>query len=106
MYIVPISSSIHPLNILSQNQSAAEEAAGTANGSKPSFADIFREIASEAVQTQQVVNEDSARLVMGEIDDLHTIYNDLTKAQVSIETLVAVRDACKQGFDTLMQMNV
>ncbi len=105
MYIVPISSSITPLNILSQNETEAyDEAYGSVNS--PSFADVFKEIANDVETTQQTVTEDAARLVMGEIDDLHTIYNNLTKAEVAIETFVAVRDACQQSYDKLMQMSM
>lgn len=103
MYIVPISSAITPLDILSQNETAAAEKAKT---DSPSFADVFREVVSDVTETQQVVNEDSARLVMGEIDDLHTIYNNLTKAEIAVETFVAVKDACQQSYDQIMQMSM
>ncbi len=104
MYIVPISSSITPLNILSQNETAAAEAQEQTG--QPSFADVFREVMNDVTETQQVVTEDSARLVMGEIDDLHTIYNNLTKAQIAVETFVAVRDACQQSYDQIMQTSL
>ena len=103
MYIVPISSAITPLDILSQNEAAAAEAAKT---DSPSFADVFREVVTDVTDTQQIVNEDSARLVMGEIDDLHTIYNNLTKAEIAVETFVAVKDACQQSYDQIMQMSM
>ena len=104
MYIVPISSSITPLNILSQNETAA--GVETEKTDKPSFADVFREIGKDVVDTQKTVNEDAAKLVMGEIDDLHTIYNDITKAQIAVETFVAIKDACQQSYNELMQMQM
>lgn len=103
MYIVPISSAITPLDILSQNETAAADKNKT---DSPSFADVFREVITDVTDTQQVVNEDSARLVMGEIDDLHTIYNNLTKAEIAVETFVAVKDACQQSYDQIMQMSM
>lgn len=103
MYIVPISSAITPLNILSQNETAAADNKKT---DSPSFADVFRRVITDVTETQQVVNEDSARLVMGEIDDLHTIYNNLTKAEIAVETFVAVKDACQQSYDQIMQMSM
>ncbi|MBP1548140.1 MAG: flagellar hook-basal body complex protein FliE [Oscillospiraceae bacterium] len=104
MYIVPISTSITPLDILSQNESAAP-VIGSYEKS-PSFSDVFREVITDVTETQQVVNEDSARLVMGEIDDLHTIYNNLTKAEIAVETFVAVKDACQQSYNEIMQMSM
>ena len=103
MYIVPISSAITPLNILSQNETAAAEGSKEA---QPSFADVFREVMNDVTETQQTVNEDAARLVMGDIDDLHTIYNNITKAQVAVETFVAIKDTCQQSYDTIMQMSM
>ncbi len=103
MYIVPISSSITPLDILSQNEMSA---VNTEKQDQPTFADVFREVMTDVTETQQVVNEDAARLVMGEIDDLHTIYNNLTKAQVAVETFVAVKDACQQSYTEIMQMSM
>ena len=103
MYIVPISSAITPLDILSQNETAAAESSKTES---PSFADVFREVVTDVTDTQQVVNEESARLVMGEIDDLHTIYNNLTKAEIAVETFVAIKDACQQSYDQIMQMSM
>ena len=103
MYIVPISSAITPLDILSQNETAVAESSKTES---PSFADVFREAVTDVTDTQQVVNEDSARLVMGEIDDLHTIYNNLTKAEIAVETFVAIKDACQQSYDQIMQMSM
>lgn len=103
MYIVPLSPSITPLNILSQNESQAEE---KNSAPQPSFADVFREVMGDVKDTQQTLNEDAARLITGEIDDLHTIYNNLTKAEIAIETFVAVKDTCQQSFNELMQMSV
>lgn len=102
MFIVPISSGITPLNILSQNEAPQTGAAEQS----PSFKDVFREVVNDVAETQQTVNEDAARLVMGEIDDLHTIYNNLTKAQVAVETFVAIKDTCQQSYNEIMQMSM
>lgn len=102
MYIVPISSSITPLDTMSQGVSSAAQT----NEKSPSFADVFREVMDDVTETQQTVNEDAARLVMGEIDDLHTIYNNLTKAEIAVETFVAVKDACQQSYNEIMQMSM
>ncbi|MGN0697064.1 MAG: flagellar hook-basal body complex protein FliE [Oscillospiraceae bacterium] len=101
MYIVPISSAITPLDTMSQN------AAETASGEKtPSFTDVFSEVYDEVQSTQKTLNQNAADIVMGDIDDLHTIYNNITKAQVSLETFIAIRDAAQQSYQELMQMNV
>ncbi len=103
MFIVPISTGITPLNILSQNESTdlTEQTEPS-----PSFRDVFKEVINDVTETQQTVNEDAAKLVMGEIDDLHTVYDNMTKAQVAIETFVAIKDTCQQSYNEIMQMSM
>ncbi|MGN1417259.1 MAG: flagellar hook-basal body complex protein FliE [Oscillospiraceae bacterium] len=101
MYIVPISSAITPLNTMSQDAPRSAAAEKT-----PSFTDVFSEVFNEVQSTQKTLNQNAADIVMGDIDDLHTIYNNITKAQVSLETFIAIRDAAQQSYQELMQMNI
>ncbi len=101
MYIVPISSAITPLNTMSQNVPETASAEKT-----PSFTDVFSEVYDEVQNTQKILNQNAADIVMGGIDDLHTIYNNITKAQVSLETFIAIRDAAQQSYKEIMQMSI
>ncbi|MCM1023362.1 MAG: flagellar hook-basal body complex protein FliE [Prevotella sp.] len=101
MFIVPITGSIRPVESLFEDNSVSE-----AQGSKPQFSDVFKEIFSEVQETQKTVQEDSLRLAMGEIDDLHTIYNNMTKASVAVDTFVAVKDAVVNAYDRIIQMSM
>lgn len=101
MYIVPISSAITPLNTMSQNIPDTASAEKT-----PSFTDVFSEVYDQVHTTQKTLEQNAADIVMGSIDDLHTVYNNITKAQISLETFVAIRDAAQQSFKEIMQMSV
>lgn len=101
MYIIPINSSITPLDILSQNETEKAAAVDT-----PSFTDVFKEVYDQTQNTQKVLNQNAADIVMGNIDDLHTVYNNITKAQVSLQTFVAIRDAAQQSYKEIIQMAV
>ncbi len=101
MYIVPISSSITPLDTMSQNTAVTAPAEKT-----PSFTDVFGEVFNQTLETQKTLDLNAADIVMGNIDDLHTVYNNITKAQISLETFVAIRDAAQQSFKEIMQMSV
>ena len=46
------------------------------------------------------------RLAMGDIDDLHTIYNNMTKAAVAVETFVAIKDAAVNAYDKVLQITM
>lgn len=86
---------------MSQN---TEDAAN--NADKPSFTDVFKEVFDETQSAQKVLDQNAADIVMGNIDDLHTVYNNITKAQISLQTMVAIRDAAQQSYKELMQMSV
>jgi len=102
MFIVPINSTIQPVESLFEDSSAK----ASENGSRPQFSDVFKEIYADVQQTQQTIKEDSLRLAMGEIDDLHTIYNNMTKASVAVDTFVAVKDAAINAYDRILQMTM
>lgn len=103
MFIVPISNAIQPVESLFDDKNAAAVADSTDN---PQFSDVFKEIFTEVQETQRVVQEDSVRLAMGDIDDLHTIYNNMTKASVAVETFVAVKNAAISAYDQVLQISM
>lgn len=103
MFIVPISSTITPVESLFDRNEVAEAAS---NDDTPKFSDVFKEIFNEVQSTQQAVQEDSVKLTLGEIDDLHTIYNNMTKASVAIDTFVAVKDAAVNAYNSILQITM
>ncbi len=102
MFIVPINSSMRPIESLFEDNSAQ----GANELDNPQFSDVFKEIFTEVQETQKTLQEDSLRLAMGEIDDLHTIYNNMTKASVAVDTFVAVKDAVVNAYDRIIQMSM
>lgn len=102
MFIVPINSSMRPIESLFDDSAVS----GVQDQDKPQFSDVFKEIFSEVQETQRTVQEDSVRLAMGEIDDLHTIYNNMTKASIAVDTFVAVKDAVVNAYDRIIQMSM
>lgn len=102
MFIVPISSSIQPVESIFDKEDTTLET----KEDPPQFSDIFKEIFGEVQETQQTLQEDAVRLTMGEIDDLHTIYNNMTKASVAVETFVAVKDAVVNAYNSVLQITM
>ena len=103
MFIVPISSSITPVESLFDRTEVMETGS---NDDAPKFSDVFKEIFSEVLETQKTVQEDSVKLTLGEIDDLHTIYNNMTKASVAVDTFVAVKDAAVNAYNSILQISM
>jgi flagellar hook-basal body complex protein FliE len=70
------------------------------------FADIFKNVYGQVVETNATLQADAIKLIDGEIDDLHTIYNDMTKASLAVETFVAVKNVTVASFQQIMQMQM
>lgn len=105
MFIVPINSSIGPVESYFDKNDAAEAAAADSLD-RPQFSDIFKALFNEVQETQRVVQEDSVKLALGEIDDLHTIYNNMTKASIAVDTFVAVKDAAIDAYNRVLQITM
>ncbi|MDR0974747.1 MAG: flagellar hook-basal body complex protein FliE [Ruminococcus sp.] len=83
----------------------AEQNEQTENGTS-AFSDIFKNVYSQTVETNNTLQADAIKLINGEIDDLHTIYNDMTKASIAVETFVAVKNATVASFQQIMAMQM
>ena len=102
MFIVPISDTIPPVKSAFEKGGTSAAAAPPSNG----FTSLFRDIFAEVQETHRVVAEDNVRMAMGEIDDLHTLYNNMTKAQLSVDAFVAVKNAVVDSYEKVLQMQI
>lgn len=97
MYIVPLSGvgSIGSANnpVKTEDKSA-------------SFADVFKQALDNVEQTQKIVEEDSQKVALGEIDNLHEIQINSEKAALALETFVAMKNTAIDAFNELMRTNV
>ncbi len=104
MFIVPINSTISPIKSVFDN---TENSIDTSESSKPvGFADIFKDIYANVEETQAQVNLDAINVINGGIDDLHTIQNNLTKAEIAVETFVAVKNASVDAYNQILQITM
>jgi flagellar hook-basal body complex protein FliE len=101
MFIVPLNSSIAPVESFFD-----KEASSPVGEQREGFTGVFKEIFAEVLETNRASAEDNARMTMGDIDDLHTLYNNMTKAQVSVETLVALKNTTIEAYEKVMNMQI
>ena len=101
MFIVPISNTISPVESLFEKGEQVVKTEDTA-----SFSDVFKDIFHEVEATQAQTQEDAVKLIQGEIDDLHTIYNNMTKAAVAVETFVVVKNAAVDAYNQVLQITM
>ncbi len=103
MFIVPISGAISPVQSVFDNENGQVK---EVTESTPQFSDVFREVFNDVQETQQQTNIDAVKLMQGEIDDLHTIYNNMTKASIAVETFVAVKNAAVDAYNQVLQISM
>lgn len=103
MFIVPISGAISPVQSLFDKE---DEQVSKTDESTPQFSDVFREVFNDVQETQQQSNIDAVKLMQGDIDDLHTIYNNMTKASIAVETFVAVKNAAVDAYNQVLQISM
>lgn len=70
----------------------------------------FKEIFSTAIQnlkeTEITSNNDTALLALGDIDDLHTLGIDATKAYLAERFVIEVRNRAMEAYTELMRINL
>ena len=101
MFIVPISNNSSPVESVFDKEEKVVQTEDT-----PAFSDVFKNIFNEVQETQTQSQIDSVKLIQGDIDDLHTIYNNMTKAAVAVETFVAVKNAAVDAYNQVLQISM
>jgi flagellar hook-basal body complex protein FliE len=96
--IAPLPASILP----TQTASAGADAATPAGG----FADILKSVVSQAVDAQNQAQSLSMAAAQGQDVPLQDVVQSLSRAELTLQTLVAVRDKAIDAYQQILQMPV
>ncbi len=102
MFVVPISSSISPVESVFDKETVSS----VGSEDTPQFTDVFKDIFNEVQETQAQTQIDAVKIMQGDVDDLHTIYNNMTKAAVAVETFVSVKNAAIDAYNQILQISM
>lgn len=75
------------------------------NGSQ-NFQNIFSNLIDNVVQAEEKKVETQYLLNTGQLDDAHTLTIDGTKAQLSVDLLVQLRNKAMDSYNELMRINL
>lgn len=103
MFIIPMNSTITPLETMSQKIVPAEK---ETKEETASFTDIFKEALHNVQETQRISEEDNIRVALGEIDDLHTVNLNAKKAAMALDVFVALKNTALDAYNEVMRMNI
>lgn len=101
MFIVPLTSSITPLETTGSKKQAEENAEGEAT-----FLDIFESLVNNVKETDAQVQQDAIDLMLGDVDDLAQIQVNLEKAATAVDLLVTVKNKAVDAYNEIMRMTV
>jgi len=93
---------ITPLDTMSQ----VEGKTTGQSGAEASFLDVFKQALQNVEDTQKVSEEDSIKVALGEVDDLHTVKVNLAKAQMALDVLVSMRNTALDAYKEIMSMTI
>ena len=95
---------VTPLSPLSFEQTAsAPQAIGSASGGQ-SFATSLAAAVENLQQLQSTSNELAVQAVTGDLQDIHQAMIASTRASVTLDLVVAVRDRSVSAFNEIMRM--
>lgn len=100
MFITPISKINSIDDISAVNQTAQKTAAGVP------FKDIFQSTINNVVETDDNLVKSQYLLSTGQLDDVHTVPIAATKAQLSLDMLIQLRNKALDSYNELMRMNM
>ena len=97
---------ITPMTPLGQINGTRIESAGSPAGNDLPFREIFTTAVQNLRETEVVSNNDSTLLALGDIDDLHTLGINATKAYLAERLVVEIRNRSMEAYTELMRINM
>lgn len=101
MFIVPISP-LAPMMPLDSVQGAAK----TESSSGVPFADVLKGAMKNMEETQAVAQQDSMNLALGNMDDLHTMQINATKAETAASVAVGLTGKALSVYSEILRMQI
>ena len=110
MFIVPMSPDIHTIEAVDKafgNTAPAQKAEESEEaGSTGTFLDAMAGLWNQAAEAQAQKSEDMLNLMLGNTDNLEQLQINLTKAEISTELLVNVKNAVVDAYNEIMRMSI
>lgn len=103
MFIVPMSNNISPVNSVFDDGNV-KETENAENGA--SFLDLFKSAYDNAEETQRISNEDSIKVMLGEVDDLAEVAINAQKAALALQTFVSLKNTAVDAYKEMMQISI
>ena len=105
MFIEPIQS-MKAIESLSELKKAEKTDEKSIVGDKLPFKLMFLDAIEDVKETNNQVNIDAEKLATGRSDNLHQYSIDITRAQLSLELLVELRNKALESYNEIMRLGI
>lgn len=105
MFIEPIQS-MKAIESLSELKKAEKTDEKSIVGDKLPFKSMFLDAIEAVKETNNQVNIDAEKLATGRSDNLHQYSIDITRAQLSLELLVELRNKALESYNEIMRLGI
>lgn len=73
---------------------------------KASFFDIFKNMVTNVIETNEQADRDVLDLMLGNTDDLATVMVNVTKANTAVDLLVSVKNEVISSYNSIINMQI
>lgn len=73
---------------------------------RASFLDIFKGLVNNVIETNEQVDRDAIDLLLGNIDDIATVQNNIEKANTAVDVLVTVKNEVISAYNSIINMQI
>ncbi len=105
MFIEPIQS-MKAIESLSELKKAEKTDEKSIVDDKLPFKSMFLDAIEDVKETNNQVNIDAEKLATGRSDNLHQYSIDITRAQLSLELLVELRNKALESYNEIMRLGI
>jgi len=94
------------LEEIQQLQSQRESMQQMDKAGSPGFQNLLNDLISNVKEAESAVRQDMVNLALGDTDALHNIMINSAKADLAVQTLVAVRNKALEAYNELMRISL
>lgn len=94
------------INPISQISAVGSVGTSSATSNTSSFGDILKTAISDVNNLQLKAQQDDQMLVTGDINDIHNVMIDATKADIALELTIQIKNKILDAYQEIMRMPV
>lgn len=106
MFIVPMNSSIDISQMKSLTENPVKPNPDLDADADSSFKKIFQDLITNVEETEAVTKMDNYNLSIGNMDDLHTMMINASRADMALQTMVQIRNKVLDAYTEVMRTNL